>query len=55
MGRWFRALEMHLARAEAEAVRTVRSGAPGWRAAAWFLERRFPKHWGRKYRRPDDL
>ena len=39
-----------LALAEIEAVRVVRAGAPGWRASAWFLERRFPKRWGRKYR-----
>lgn len=50
---FFDALETELARAEMAAVREVVRGTPRWRAAAFFLERRFPRRWGRKYRRPD--
>lgn len=33
---------------EAQALMTLRIGAPGWQAQAWFLERRFPKRWAKK-------
>jgi hypothetical protein len=33
---------------EATALKTLKVGAPGWQAQAWFLERRFPKRWGKK-------
>lgn len=33
---------------EQGALRDVRAGQPGWQGSAWFLERRFPKRWGKK-------
>ena len=38
------------ANAEAEAVDRLRRGEPDWRAAAWWLERRFPQRWGKRPR-----
>jgi hypothetical protein len=34
------------AEAEIEALEKLLRGGPGWRAQAWFLERRFPRRWG---------
>lgn len=34
--------------AEVMALRAIRTGGFGWQGSAWFLERRFPKKWGRK-------
>ncbi len=37
------------AEAEAEMVKLVRAAAPdSWQAAAWYLERKQPRDWGRK-------
>jgi hypothetical protein len=38
------------ANAEAEAVDRLRLGRPDWRAAAWWLERRFPQRWRKRPR-----
>lgn len=35
---------------EAVALANLRRGDPGWQAQAWFLERRFPKRWGKQDR-----
>jgi hypothetical protein len=45
---FFEACEQAMAIAEQAALRTIRSGAPGWQGSAWFLERRFPDRWGRR-------
>lgn len=31
-----------------EALKTIRSGSIGWQGEAWFLERSFPKQYGRR-------
>lgn len=36
--------------AERDGLVAVRSGGSGWQGNAWFLERRFPKRWGKKDR-----
>lgn len=42
-----------LAEAEAQAIRKVHQAADtDWRAAAWFLERRFRERWGRQTEQP---
>ena len=48
----FRAFRRAVIRAEAEAVTVAvgcirEAGKKNWRAAAWWLERRHPKDWGR--------
>jgi transposase len=53
------AIEMAVAQAEADRVKTIMDAAKGtgrykdaadWKAAAWFLERRNPEEWGRRDR-----
>ena len=36
-------------------MKTVKTTAPCWQAAAWFLERRFPEEYGRKKLSVDDV
>lgn len=41
--------------AEANAVVRIRAhGDKAWVADAWFLERKYPQHWARKERQPED-
>jgi transposase len=49
---FFNACEKASAQAEASALVEVRAGAPGWQGNGWFLERRFPKRWGKQDRSP---
>lgn len=50
---FFNAVKEASSVAEVVALKDVRAGAPGWQGNAWFLERRYPKRWGRKDRAPD--
>ena len=45
---FFSAVKKATAKAENEALETIRAGASGWQSSAWFLERRFYKRWGDK-------
>jgi hypothetical protein len=44
---FFLACQKAMAEAEATALATIRRGDPGWQGSAWYLERKFPKRWGR--------
>jgi transposase-like protein len=47
------AVEKARAEAELDAIRTIREAAPrSWQAAAWYLERSYPKRWGRQAPEP---
>lgn len=35
---------------EAKGLSQLKQGEQGWQAQAWFLERRFPKRWGKRER-----
>ena len=50
---FFKAIKRASAIAEVDALDVVRNGNPAWQGNGWFLERRFPKRWGRKDRKPD--
>jgi hypothetical protein len=45
---FFRKLAAAAADAESESLEQVRGGGKDWRAHVWFLERRYPRRWGRK-------
>lgn len=45
---FFGRIKKAVAFAEVESLQTLKSQAPGWQAQAWFLERRFPKRWGKR-------
>ena len=45
---FFTACERAGSVAESNALRTLRQGGLGWQASAWYLERKFPRKWGRK-------
>ena len=49
------AVERARAEAELEAISVIRDAAPrSWQAAAWYLERSYPKRWGRQAPKPVD-
>jgi hypothetical protein len=50
---FFRELEVAGAKAELDAVDRLRAGEPGWKAHAYFLERRYPQRWSRRRRRTE--
>src|ERR1700679_2418607 len=41
-------LEQTLAIAQINNLLRVQAGGPGWQGAAWILERRHPKRWGKR-------
>jgi len=41
--------------AEGQSLATLKAGAAGWQAQAWFLERRFPKRWRMKKDEPQPV
>lgn len=45
---FFVAVKKAVATGEENALRTVIGGDTGWQGSAWFLERRFPKRWGKR-------
>ena len=47
---FFSAIKIAASIAEAESLKDLKKGEPGWQAKAWFLERRFPKRWGKQDR-----
>jgi hypothetical protein len=51
-GKFFESVGRAETRIEVARLAEVRSGGPGWRAAAWLLGRRFPERWGRRASSP---
>lgn len=49
---FFESVNRASAVAERSALGGVRAGSPGWQGEAWFLERRFPRRWGKRDRAP---
>ncbi len=54
---FFEACDRALAEGETNALARLRTGRPGWQAAAWFLGRRYPRRWAarRESDRPREL
>lgn len=51
--RFYRDIQQAGAEAETEAIKIIANAMPtNWQAAAWFLERKFPKRYARKDRPP---
>ena len=50
---FFTAVKKAGAKAENDALRTIRDGESGWQSSAWFLERRFYKRWGDKAKKQE--
>lgn len=49
---FFQSLIQATAQSEIDALEAINTESSRWQARAWFLERRFPKHWGKPRSKP---